>query len=71
MGCPIEWAHGGDHFWYSDIFVSIWVDRSGLGQSPDDFHVDPLAGYDTTKHVTVPVTLYFLACGNDKNGNGK
>ena len=26
---------------------------------------------NTTKHVTVPVTLYFLACGNDKNGNGK
>ena len=33
MGCPIEWAHDADFFWYSDRLVnstvsgSNWIDR--------------------------------------------
>ena len=31
MGCPIEWAHGGDHFWYLDRLVNSaisWLNRA-------------------------------------------
>ena len=31
MGCPIEWAYGGDHFWYSDRLVNSAI--SGLNRA--------------------------------------
>ena len=33
MGCPIEWAHGGDHFWYSDRLVNSAISESNRADS--------------------------------------
>ena len=34
MGCPIEWAHGGDHFWYSDRLVNSAISGSNRADRP-------------------------------------
>ncbi len=37
MGCPIEWAHVGDHFWYSDRLVSSAISWSNRAIRPWSF----------------------------------
>ena len=40
MGCPIEWANGGDHFWYSDRLVNsviFWSKRAVRPRSVGKF----------------------------------
>jgi hypothetical protein len=34
MGCPIEWAHGGDRFWYSDRLVNSAISGSNRADRP-------------------------------------
>ena len=34
MGCPIEWAHGGDRFWYSDRLVNSAISGSNRAERP-------------------------------------
>ena len=34
MGCPIEWAYDGDHFWYSDRLVNSAISLSNRADRP-------------------------------------
>ena len=34
MGCPIERAHGGDHFWFSDRLVNSAISWSNRADRP-------------------------------------
>ena len=34
MGCPIDWVHGGDHFWYSDRLVNSAISGSNRADRP-------------------------------------
>ena len=34
MGCPIEWAHDGDHFWYWDRLVNSAISVSNRADRP-------------------------------------
>ena len=34
LGCPIEWAYGGDHFWYSDRLVNSAISGSNRADRP-------------------------------------
>ena len=45
MGYPIEWAHGWDHFWYSDRLVNSaisWSNRADRPRSVGKFSLIPL-----------------------------
>ena len=33
-GCPIEWAHGWDHFWYTDWLVNSAISWSNMANMP-------------------------------------
>ena len=45
MGYSIEWAHGGDHFLYSDRLVNsaiFWLNRADRPRSIGKFSLLPL-----------------------------
>ena len=45
MGCPIGWAHDGDHFWYSDRLVNsanFWSNMADRPRSLGKFSLAPL-----------------------------
>jgi hypothetical protein len=56
MGCLIEWAHGGDHFWYSDRLVNsaiFWSNRADRPRSvgKDKSKMKVIESYDRYFHI--------------------